>query len=438
MSADVELMRQAQPEYVHAAEHNLRWNFALLTLDGATFSFAITLLSETTILPAFVRSLTDVPFVFGLLAATFAVGHFLPQLVGAHLASGRVRRKPLLFAVAVAERVGILAIALSALGIGHLPNPVVLLLFFLAFAFYAVTTGLIGPVYGDFMAKSILRWRGRFYGGVQLIGGLMGFGAATIANRLLDTLPYPSGVQACFWLAFALSFISLLFIANLREVPYPDTVPRLPFRHLLAEVPVLLRRHETYRWFLLGRSVVALGTMGVGFVAVAGLQRGLSAADAAAFAAVYLLAQSVGGLAWGLVGDRWGWKLVLEGGASALAIGMVAAFAAGAFPPFALAFALLGIANAAMMTSDPNLTYEVAPPHQTSRYLGVTSTVIAPALTLAPLVGGVLASVTSYSVLFFISALLALAGLVTTHRRFEEPRRHVPVLLPAGQPGGHA
>jgi len=114
LSADVELMRQAQPAYVDAAERNLRWNFALLTLDGATFAFAITLLSETTILPAFVRSLTDVPFVFGLLAATFAVGHFLPSLFGAHLASGRVRRKPLVLVVAGAERVGILAIALSA------------------------------------------------------------------------------------------------------------------------------------------------------------------------------------------------------------------------------------------------------------------------------------------------------------------------------------
>ncbi|MEA2518845.1 MAG: hypothetical protein QOF49_925, partial [Chloroflexota bacterium] len=203
-------------------------------------------------------------------------------------------------------------------------------------------------------------------------------------------------------------------------------------------VPALLSRHETYRWFLLGRSIVALGTMGVGFVAVAGLQRGLTAPDAAAFAAVYLLAQSVGGLVWGLVGDRWGWKLVLEGGATALAIGMVVAFAASGLAAFALAFALLGIANAGTMTSDPNLTYEVAPPHQTSRYLGVTSTVIAPALTLAPLIGGVIAGIWSYSALFFISALLAVAGLIATNRRFEEPRSRVPPLLPAGQPGGPA
>lgn len=438
-AADVASMRRNQPAYVRAAERNLRWNFALLLLDGASFAFAIALLAETTILPAFVSSLTNAPFIFGLLAATYALGHFLPQLAGAQLASGRARRKPLVFAIALAERLGILAIALSAMGVGVLSAELVLVLFFLAFAFYSMTTGLIGPVYGDYMAKSILHARGRFYGGVQLLGGVMGFGAAQIGSQLLGRLPYPTGVQACFWLAFALSFISLIFIACLREVPYPETAPRVPFRQLIASVPDLLRAHATYRWFLTGRSIVALGTMGVGFVAVAALDRGLAARDVAAFASVYLLAQSFGGLGWGLIGDRWGWKLVLEGGAIALSAGMAMALLADGFPTFAITFALLGMANAASITSDPNLTYEVAPPNDTSRYLGVTSTLIAPALTLAPLVGGVILGTTSYAALFALSAVLAIAGLAVTAARFDEPRRQTTVhLAPTSAPGGPA
>jgi hypothetical protein len=50
----------------------------------------------------------------------------------------------------------------------------------------------------------------------------------------------------------------------------------------------------------------------------------------------------------------------------------------------------------------------------------------------------VVAGLTSYSVLFFLSALLAVAGLITTNRRFLEPRSRVPTLLPVGQPGGPA
>lgn len=426
MSADVELMRKEQPNYVTAAERNLRWNFALLTLDGTTFAFAIALLSETTLLPAFVRSLTAAPIAFALLAATYALGHFLPQLAGAQLASGQTRRKPLVLRIAFAERVGILGIALSAMTVGMLPNTFVLLLFFVAFAGYAATTGLMAPVYGDYAAKSIVRWRGRFYGGVQFLGGVMGFGAGLIANRLLAALPYPTGVQACFWLSFGLSFISLVFVANLREVTYPDRASRVPFRVLLVRVPDLLRSHDSYRWFLTSRSMIALGTMGVGFVAAAALDHGLTAQDVASFASVYLLSQSLAGLAWGLIGDRWGWKLVLEGGAVALSAGMLAALAGRSFALFTVAFSLIGMANAASLTSDPNLTYEVAPPNDTSRYLGITSTVIAPALAVAPLAGGVLAGLSSYPVLFGLSAALAVVGLVTAHRCFDEPRRLVP------------
>jgi predicted MFS family arabinose efflux permease len=81
------------------------------------------------------------------------------------------------------------------------------------------------------------------------------------------------------------------------------------------------------------------------------------------------------------------------------------------------------MANAANITSDPNLTYELAPPDDTARFLGVTFTVIAPALAIGPLVAGVIAGLTSYTVLFAVSALLAVVGLVAATLRFREPRR---------------
>jgi MFS family permease len=304
-----------------------------------------------------------------------------------------------------------------------LPNLAVLVLFFVTFAGYAATTGLIGPVYGDFTAKAILRWRGRFYGGAQFLGGIMGFGAGAMANHLLGALPAPAGIQACFWLSFGLSFISLVFIANLREVPYPDRAVRVPFRVLLAGIPGLLRTHPSYRWFLTGRSTIALGTMGVGFVAAAALDSGASVQDAASFASIYLLSQSLAGVVWGLIGDRWGWKLVLEAEAVTLAAGMLAALVGGSVAMYGGALALIGMSNAASIISDPNLTYEVAPPDDTSRYLGVTSTLIAPALAVAPLIGGLIAGLVSYPVLFGLAGVLAVVGLVTAHRCFEEPRR---------------
>lgn len=430
MSADVELMRRAQPAWAADAERHLRRNFVLMTADMASFSFAIALLSETTILPAFVKTLTAAPLALGLLAATYALGHFLPQLVGSYLAMVSRRRKPVLVAICAAERVGILLIALSAELVGVAVPTVVLVAFFLSFAFYATTTGLIGPVYGDFIAKSIVRHRGRLYGGAQLLGGLVGAGAATAGQHFLSTLPYPAGIQACFWSAFGLSFISLIFVVNFHEVPFPGIAPRIRAVELVRGIPRILRDNAAYRWFLAARTAVALGTMGVGFAAGAALDRGLRTEDAALLALAYLVAQSAGGLAWGLIGDRFGWKLVLILAAACLAAAMLLAVPASGLAPFIATFALLGAVNSASIMGDPNVTYEVAPPSETSRYLGVTSTLLAPTLTIAPLIGAAIAALLSYEAVFLTSALLALIGLVVAATRFVEPRRLVSVPPP--------
>lgn len=422
-SADVELLRRSHPGYVAESERHLRRNFLLITGDMACFAFAIALLSETTILPAFVKSLTDAPLALGVLSALYAVGRFGPQLIGAHLSMGCRRRKPLVLWVAIAERVGILSLALVAQTLDILPASTVLIVFMAAYGFYTITTGLIMPPYGELFSKSILRHRGRLYGGVQLIGGLLGAAGALVANRLLGSLPHPDGYQAVFWLAFGLSFLSLGFIAGIKEVPFPESKPRGSFGDLVRSVPPLLRQNDSFRWFLVGRSAIALGTSGLGFVAAAALDRGLTAADAAGLASAYLVSQSVGGLGWGLIGDRLGWKIVLLGGGISLTLGMAVAVVASGFWPFATSFAFLGLTYAATLTSDPNITYEVAPPQDTSRYLGVTSTLTAPALTLAPLFGALLASIGSYEWLFGVSAVLAVLGVVVATLKFEEPRR---------------
>jgi MFS family permease len=132
VGADVARLRAVAPEYVATMAGYQRRNLTLLILDGATFAFAISLLSETTIVPAFVQGLSNSAVLVGLVGALYALGHYLPQLIGAHLVQGRPRRKPVVLAIVIAERVGILAIALVAQMTGAFPVELVLPLFFLA------------------------------------------------------------------------------------------------------------------------------------------------------------------------------------------------------------------------------------------------------------------------------------------------------------------
>lgn len=433
VSADVARLAAIAPEYARRMGEHQRRNFLFLMLDGATFAFAISLLSETTIIPAFVQALSDSSVLVGLVAATFAVGRYLPQLVGAHLVRGRARRKPLLLAIVIAERIGILAIAITAQLIGVVSTEVVLVIFFIAFCGYAITTGLIGPVYGDFVAKALTRGRGWFYGSVQLLGGLLGFSAALVAENLIRSNPFPVGNQVAFWLCFALSFLSIAFVAGLKEEPYPHVTPRPRFWSTVAEIPALLTGNPSYGRFIVARAVLALSTLGIGFVVVDGLGDVLVPSHAALLAAVFILSQAVLGFLLGLVGNYLGWKVVVTMGGVLIALGMGGAVMADSLIVYIAVFVALGGANAVTIIGDPNMSIELAPTDKTSLYLGTTSTLLAPFFIIGPLVAGFVADQLSHAVVFVAAGVLALLGIGLA-LRITEPRRSG-IVEAVGQPG---
>jgi MFS family permease len=433
VGADVARLRAVAPDYMRTMAGYQRRNLALLILDGATFAFAISLLSETTIIPAFVQALSGSALLVGLVGAIYAVGHYLPQLIGAHLVAGRERRKPAMLAIIIAERVGILAIAVVAQTIGVLSGGLVLVLFFLAFGGYAITTGLIGPVYGDFIAKAFTQGRGWYYAVSQLLGGALGFTAALVGERLIRTLPFPLGNQVCFWICFGLSFLSIFFIAFLREAPYPLAEPRKPMRHTLSQIPGILRTNRPFTRFLVTRAFIALSTMGVGFVVVSGLAGPLAPSDAALLAAVFILSQALLGFALSLLGNYAGWKTVVVLGAVLMVAGMTGAIFASSVFAFVLVFVALGGANATTIIGDPNMSIELAPTSATSVYLGTTSTLLAPFFIVGPLLAGWIAPLVGYLGVFVIAAILAAIGLVLA-LTLSEPRRLVTVET-VGQPG---
>jgi len=433
VSADIARLEAAAPEYARRMSRFEVRNVVFLILDGATFSFAISLLSETTIIPAFMQKLSGSAFLVGLVAAIYALGHYLPQLFGAHLALGREKRKFLMLTIVSLERVGILAIAVAAQLVGVLDQAVVIALFLIAFAIYSVTTGLTGPVYGDFVSKALNRSRGWYYGVVQFLGGSLGFAAALVAQNIISTHDFPSGNQLCFWLCFGLSFFSIVFVSCLKEEPYPHPEPRPRFLDTVRHIPALIGGHPAYARYLLARCALALSTLGVGFVVVDGLHSVLTQPDAALLAAVFILSQAVLGFILSLVGSRFGWRIVIIIGGILIALGMFGAIVGGSLIVYMAVFVVLGGANAVTIVGDTNMSIEFAPTAKTSLYIGTTSTLLAPFFIFGPLIAGALVGAIDYTTVFFIAAVLAVMGIVLA-LRIREPRKTWPTEI-VGQPG---
>jgi MFS family permease len=412
LSRDIQKLEKDYPEYIEKVQKNYWWNFIVVMLDSAFFTFSVTMLSQDTIIPYFVSNLSEHKFLIGLVPALFFLGFYMPQLLGAHLVTGRTTRKPYIFWIAVTERLGILFIALIAQFLDFLTDTQALVLLLSAFMIYSVTTGLIGPAYSDFISKNIIRRRGLFYGAMNGLGGLIGFIASLTAAYFLEQYNYPADLRHLLWAGFAASFISPFFIAAYREVPFPFKIKREPLREFLKSIPAHIQSSPGFARFMWVRALLNLGLLANAFYALYAIDRfDVREGILGIITMIILISQSAVGFLWGWLGDRYGFKLVyVIASLMVMLMGLLSVTAAGVWAFYVIAMCMGGV-YAVGRTADPNMVFELAPPSETSRFIGISNTFVAPVVTLAPLIGGVLVEAFSHQVLFW--SVLIIGALST-------------------------
>ena len=203
-------------------------------------------------------------------------------------------------------------IAVSSQMISRFPNGTVILFFFLAYSLYSSTMGLIMPAYSDFVSKAIYKKRGLFYGINQALGGVIGFVASLVATRLLASRGFPENFRAIFWVSFAFSFISPIIISNFKETEFPIHPKKKNISAFIKNIPVIIRKNQNFRKYVLTRQLIGLATMGHAFFTIYAIQVfHLSDSMLGIFTMAILLSQSLSGILWGFVGDKFGYKKIL-------------------------------------------------------------------------------------------------------------------------------
>ncbi len=186
-----------------------------------------------------------------------------------------------------------------------------------------------------------------------------------------------------------------------------------------------VRQDNNFRRFLQVRVLIALGTMAVGFLTVAAIQRWqVPDSTVGIFTAALLIGQTGSQLGAGILADRLGHKLALEMGCAAGFLAFFLAWVAPAVPWFYAAFALLGVSGGMILVSGTLITMEFSAPAQRPTYIGIANTAVGIANAIAPLVGGWLTSF-DYNWVFVGSAGLNLLALFLMRWYVEDPRQLV-------------
>ena len=387
------------------------------------------MVSQTTILPLLVNELTDSKIAVGLIPAVYSTGFLLPQLFTANYTESLRRKKPFIVLwSAIGERTPYLLIAI-ALWLFAVNAPVLaLVLIYLNLLISSGTGGALSPAWYDMIAKVIpLKRRGIWMGVGSGGGAFMGIAGAALAGWFLTHFEYPMQYVLCFLVAGVFQFISWGCLALTRE-PESETVKEhTGLREYFKKLPGLLRRDHNYLAFLVTRSVMNLGMLASGFYIVYGAEKfGLSGAQVGWLTAVLVGTQALLNLLLGMLGDRFGHKIVLTVGTLAVALAALTALLMQNPAVLWLIFILLGTAMAADSVAGFSIIVEFGAPEDRPTYIGLTNTLLAPARALSPILGGWLAASLGYNWLFG-TALAAAAGAALLLIWWLKEPRHQPV-----------
>ncbi len=407
---------------------NARWNFVVNLWDIVFIMLGIGMISRETVMPVLLSHLTDSKVVIGLIPAIYSLGGSLPQLLIANFSERLRYKKPFVILIGGAgERGGYLLIGLSIWLFAESAPGLALVLFFVFLAYSAFALGIGTPPWYDMIAKVIPTHRRGIWSGLgHGLGALTAIAGASFVGYVLGNFAYPQNFVILFLVGFFFMMVSWGGLALTREPPSTTVKARVSLLTYLRQLPTLLRRDHNYARFLLSRTVAVLGTMASGFYMLYGIEHfQVGGATVGFLTAMLVASQAILGLIWGTVADRKGHKLVLISGAVLLMVAALTAWFATSATWLAVVFFLLGASISAEQTSSLNIILEFCAPEDRPTYIGLTNTLLAPTLVLAPLFGGWLATLTGgFSLLFLAAAFCAGLGALLLLFWVREPRQH--------------
>ncbi len=407
-------------------ERNLPWNFSVNLIDISFITLAFSIISRETITPLLISNLTDSKIAIGLVPAIYSIAYYLPQLFAANHAERLKRKLPFVMLIGgLLERAPYLFAGLAILLFAESAPIAALLCLYLVIGLGAFGNGVATPAWFSMIGKVLpVHRRGIFFGVSEGLGTLMGIIGAFFVGRVLDDMGYPLNFATLFLVAAVFMGISWIGLALNREPESPIVKEHIPFSRYFRRLPSILSDNHNFRRYLLSYSISRLSTMGVGFFIVFGNESfQLSGADVGLLTAILIGSQAAMQLLLGWLADKRGHKANLTVSGFALAGAAALALGAGDLAGLIPAFILLGVGLASDNVSRLNIILEFAAPEDQPTFIGLTNTLLAPVVFLAPILGGWLADF-GFDALFILMAICGLVGGVLLFTWVKEPRHN--------------
>jgi MFS family permease len=404
-------------------EQVYRRNFFLFTTDGILFIVAMGIIGSTTVIPDFIRQLTDSEVLIGLSSTLFDIGWTLPQLFIARHIIRHERKKWWFAGPNIPVRFVMLIFAGIVVLLGKNQPGAILAAFLICYGIAAVGDGIVGVPWADLTGTSLDgRWRARMFGIMSAASGLIMLALSPLIGVVLsDAGPgFPNNYALLFGAAgvlFAISIVPVLFI---HELPGGKAVEKTPsFSEFLPDLGRVLRTDGPFRAMVITRMFASLFAMaGPFYIGFATEQLNLSSEVAVpTLLAMQTTGSVLGALLYTWLGARNNLlyiRLALAGG-SLLPISALLATLVGPLPLY-FGFLVSGLALSNLFLSFLNWVVTYANPDRRPIYAGLFNTIAAAISLMAPFIAGTIAQHIGYEALFMVAILMAFSALFVALR----------------------
>lgn len=413
---------------------HVRHNFVVNVTDAGFYGLGLSFASFVTVLPLFISTLTDSTLLVGMVSAIHSIGWFLPQLLTAKSVARLPRFRPMVLKMTLHERLPYFALAFIAwLAFGAINQQLALLLTFVIVIWQALGAGFTATAWQSMIAKIMPdHMRGTFYGVQSGVANLTGIGGAVLAGVILQTLPSPLDFTLCFALCGVSMLVSFGFLSSTREpaieAPQETTLTWGGYGRKLMSI---LRENPNFRWFIIARMISQVATVGTAFYTIYVVRHlNVDEATVGVMTGVLGLAVTLATPMFGWLGDRFSHRLAYALGMLLAGLSALIALIAPSGAWFYLVFALIGMANGALWTSPMTLNVEFCSASERPYYIGLASTLVAPASLLVPLIGGLLADSAGIPVTFVLAIIGAVITALVLVFVVREPRHVHEVVQP--------
>ncbi|MEN8182017.1 MAG: MFS transporter [Myxococcota bacterium] len=422
----IELAREpgarSEEEFQTEVRAQLRRNYLSHLCHGLLGQTGFRLLNAPTFIPTYFELLSGSPFYAGLARALQSFGMFVSPILGATVIEHRRRVLPVGFAVGAGMRVQVLCLGLAGLLLTGTWSLAASLAFLTLFGFFL---GMQGVIFNFLVSKVIpVERRGFLLGLRNALAGITATSVGILGGVLVERQALGNGHAATFLVAFVLTALGLCALLFVREPESPRVREPSRIRDRLRDLPALLRSDPDFTRYFIARALATMGRMSVPFyILYAGTRTPVGGTELGWLTGAFVASQSVFNLGWGLLADRWGFRLVFV---SAVSLWMATGFvlmSATTFGMLVVVFSALGAGLGGFQLSAQNLVLEFGSRHNLPLRIAVANSSSELVGAIGPLLGGALAVWVSFVSVFWTAIAFQAAALWMVLRHVREPRR---------------